>query len=343
MSDEDEELGYITESVSEITPAISMHIIIIVLSIIVALIFAAKILFFEKRRNPERPSPEDGLKTMCLYLICVILLATGLYGAGTAARIIYMILVALSIFLLCIALVYVFLNRNAIIYKIGTSGPFFKQIFDNIAFYGGIIGEIIKGLFIQSDDVKLFGIATWLTSKTTSTTFAFKIIYQYPIMFLKMIIQIIMTMILIPFLLIYIIGFCIATVLLAIWSGFVSAYKWIMTGTTTMKDRFNSFKSMFSSGKKKGEEVDLDEQANLTKTGKLIPDNNESNETVNKSIELQDVELENVEDKQKPIKKNKGFFDFSNSKYNDEHKAKLQASHETKILTETDTLNPLNK
>jgi len=320
MSDEDENLGYITESVSEITPAISMQIIIIVLSIIVALIFAAKILFFEKRRNPERPSPEDGLKTMCLYLICVILLATGLYGAGTAAKIIYMILVVLSIFLLCIALVYVGLNRKAILYKLGAAGPFFDRIFASILIFGSPVFSTLLALFKEGEDIPVIG--PWLSSKTTSTNIFSAIFYKYPVMSLKIIIKLIIAAILIPILIIIGIIWCIATALLAIWSGFVYAYKWITTpapgGTPTMKDRFTS---MFSSKKEKkeGEEVDLDEQANLKKTGKLIPDQqDDSNEPAN------------LKKSEKP-----GYFDFLSSK------GKPKPSAENQILSE-DTANPLH-
>jgi hypothetical protein len=322
MSDEDddENLGYITESVSEITPAISMQIIIIVLSIIVALIFAAKILFFEKRRNPERPSPEDGLKTMCLYLICVIFITTGLYGAGTAAKIIYMILVVLSIFLLCIALVYVGLNRKAILYKLGAAGPFFDRIFASILIFGSPVFSTLLALFKEGEDIPVIG--PWLSSKTTSTSMLSAIFYKYPVMSLKIIIKLIIAAILIPILIIIGIIWCIMTALLAIWSGFVYAYKWITTpapeGTPTMKDRF---KNLF--GKKKEGEVDLDEQANPKKTGKLIPDQqDDSNEPAN------------LKKSEKP---GTGFFGL----FGKPNVGKSIPSTENQILSE-DTANPLH-
>lgn len=199
VSSSENKLAYVPEPVKEISDKTSKLIIILSLSIIVALIFVVKICFFEKKKNPKNSKPEEGLRSIIIYLFCVIFVAVGLYGAGIAATIISNFLLIAFITVLLIGIIYIIYNHQAIVNKLGTSGPFFNQIYENIHHYGGkyVISMFLSIINFSKSAIPLIG--NWLNVEIIySINF-----YKYSMMIFKIIIRIILLLIISPFLIMY--------------------------------------------------------------------------------------------------------------------------------------------
>jgi len=199
VSSSKNKLAYVPEPVKEISDKTSKLIIILSLSIIVALIFVVKICFFEKKKNPKNSKPEEGLRSIIIYLFCVIFVAVGLYGAGIAATIMSNFLLIAFITVLLIGIIYIIYNHQAIVNKLGTSGPFFNQMYENIDHYGGkyMISMFLSIIKFSKSVIPFIG--NWLNAEITYSNKVLQIL----MFFFKMIIRMLLLLIISPFLIMY--------------------------------------------------------------------------------------------------------------------------------------------
>ena len=199
----EEELGYIKIKSEPMGNKTSLQIITILFSIIAALIFIVKIMYFEKKKaktdnknknTKNKPLVEEPLKKMIMYLMGVILFTVGLYSSNVFVQRIFFACALIVIIGLCI---YINNNRDAVLNAMGGVGSGFKNILKYLS-------KLTFGLFgvlyaIISTPEKIPGIGPWLASKTESSDNISSKMSSFLIMGCKIFVKLVLFILLLPF------------------------------------------------------------------------------------------------------------------------------------------------
>jgi hypothetical protein len=209
----DEKLGYVKIKSEPMGNKTSLQILTILFSLIAALLFIVKIMYFEKKkakigqnvkdpfnkmnRNKNNPLPEKPLKKMIMYLMGVVLLSVGFYSSNIFVQRIFFACVLIIIIGICI---YVNNNREAVLNSMGAVGSGFKNILKYLS-------KITFGLFgvlyaIIAYPAKIPGIGPWLASKTGSSNTIASTILKYVIMGCKIFVKLLLGILMLPFVII---------------------------------------------------------------------------------------------------------------------------------------------